>query len=192
MTTHAITRTILLYRQRQIASIRHFNNEVPSSCALRSPSKPPLSLRHFSCTLSPAASQFYLKDHLLDSDSSCDFQVSTFWPRVGVLTLPVSVRAGLPFSLNEFIFPVWEQHRVQLHINHFPVKCNTALLARSNRLEEEEKKKCHKMNYYSKHCEIHLLNRIHNHFRLYISCNIIHLHLSPLDITSHKCTSSHI
>ena len=121
----------------------------PSSRALRSPSKPPLSLSHFSCTLSLAASQFYLKDHLLDSDSSCDFQVSTFWPRVGVLTLPVSVRAGLPFSLNEFIFPVWEPHKLQPYINHFPVKCNPALLAPSNRSEEERGgKKCSEMNYY--------------------------------------------
>ena len=136
MTTHAITLTILLlYPAHQIVSIWHFNNEVPSSCALRSPSKLPLSLSHFSCTLSLSASQFHLKDHLLNPDSSCDFQVFTFWPWVGVLTLPVSVRAGLLYPRNEFIFPVWDAHRLQLYINHLSVSEGTALLE-------------HKMNYY--------------------------------------------
>lgn len=191
MTTHAITLTnLLLYRAHQIASIWHLNNEVPSLCALRSPSQLPLSLSHFSCALSLSASQLYLKDHLLDPDSSCDFQVSIFWPWVGVLTLLVSARAGLPFSLNEFISPVWDAHRHQLSINHFAANEGTALSVRSNRLEPEEKKK--RWIITSKHCMIHLLNRMHNHFRLYISCTITHLHLLPLDITSHKSTSWHI
>lgn len=139
MTTHAITHTILLYRAPQITSIWHSNNEVPSWCDLTSPSKQPLSLSHFSSTLRLTASQFYLKDHLLDSDSSCELQVTTFGPRGDVLTLPASEGAGLPFSLNEFIFTDWELHRLQLYIYHVTVKWNTALLVQSKRLEGDKK-----------------------------------------------------
>lgn len=145
MTTHAITLNIFpLYHAHQIASIWHFNNEVPSSCALKSPSKLSSSLSHFSCTLSLSASQFYLKDHLLDSDSSCDFQVSTFWPRVGVLTLSVSARVGLPFTLNEFIFPVLRSSQATTIHKSFSTKASDCFFFTGWGKREREKKN---MNY---------------------------------------------
>lgn len=154
----------------------------------QSPSKPPLPLSLFSYTLSLLASQFHLKDHFLNSDSSCDFQVSTFWPRVGVLTLSGSGRAGLPFSLNEFIPQVWHAHRLQIYINDIQDINYTALLLWHHKLELE--KKCWRWIITWKHCKIHLLNWIN--FRLYIMCTIIHLHLVPLEKTSHKSTPQHI
>lgn len=122
MTTHAIIFTILLlYPAHQIASIWHFNNRVPLSCALGNLSRHPLSLSYFSCTLSLSTSRFHLKDHLLDSESSCDFQVSTIWPRVRVLPLSVSVCTTLPFTLNEFILLVlWSVQATTIHQSFFP------------------------------------------------------------------------
>lgn len=87
MTTHTITLTILPYDILTMKSHHHALSEA--------------HLRfHCPWATSAAAALIHPKDHLLNFDSSCDFQASIFWLRVGVLTLLLYVRARLQMPVS--------------------------------------------------------------------------------------------